>query len=75
MKAIAPIMAAACALVACAPTPEKLCDHLNELGSKPQKCVLRLQVESSQDEAAFKKRAECINNAQSAEAGDKCMHH
>ncbi|RLB61115.1 MAG: hypothetical protein DRI90_12125 [Deltaproteobacteria bacterium] len=74
MKAIAPILAAAFALMGCAPTPEKLCQRLEELGSKPPKCVLRLQVESSQDDAAFKKRAECINNAQSAEAGDKCMH-
>lgn len=74
MKSIATIVVASCALTACAPTPDKLCQRLEELGSKPEKCVLRLQVEASQDEAAFKKRAACINGAQNAQEGDKCMH-
>ena len=74
MKSIAAMVVASCALVGCAPTPEKLCQRLEELGSRPAKCVLRLQVEASQDDAAFKKRAECINHAQTAQAADKCMH-
>jgi len=74
MKSIAAMMVASCVLVGCAPTPEKLCQRLEELGAKPEKCVLRLQVEASQDDAAFKKRAECINGAVDAQQADKCMH-
>jgi hypothetical protein len=59
-------------IVACGPSPSKICAKLESLDASPPACEVKWEVSRSRDKEAYTKEAACVLAAKSKEDLQQC---